>query len=104
MGADHNQTLTIALQDGFTGDAVIVRVDGETAIDQPSVRTDQRVGLAYAVEVPGADDVVTLEVRVPARGLHATADVDTRSGPHIGISVLDDELVVTTSPVPFGYA
>ena len=98
-----DQTLTIALQDGFSDDAVIVRVDGETVIDQQSVRTDQRIGLAYAVDVASPDRVVTVEVRLPGRGLRTTADVDPRTSPHVGISVLDGELVVTTSPTPFGY-
>lgn len=103
MGAERNQTLTIALQDGFTDDAVTVRVDGETVIDRASVRTDQRIGLAYAEDVPAAGGVVTVEARVPARDLRATADVDLRTGAHVGISVLDGELVITTSATPFGY-
>jgi hypothetical protein len=103
VSADRNQTLTIALQDGFEGEAVTVRVGGETVIDETSVRTDQRIGLAHAVDVPHPDAVATLEVRVPGRDLRTTTDVDARTTPFVGISVLDGELVVTTSATPFGY-
>ncbi|HSK97895.1 MAG TPA: hypothetical protein VK891_14830 [Euzebyales bacterium] len=96
--------LTIALQDGFEGEAVTVRVDGETVIDETSVRTDQRIGLAHAVDVPHAEAVARLEVRVPGRNLRATAHVDARTTPFVAISVLDGEVVVTTSAAPFGYA
>ena len=104
VGADRRHTLTIALQDGFEGEAVMVRVDGETVIDETAVRTDQRIGLAHAVDVPHADGVATLEIRVPSRDLRATAHVDARATPFVAISVLDGEVVVTTSATPFGYA
>lgn len=104
MGGTRDHTLTIALQDGFEGEAVTVRVDGTTVIDQASVRTDQRIGLAHAVDVPHAAGVATVEVRVSGRDLRTTAAVDARTTPFVGISVLDGEVVVTTSATPFGYA
>jgi hypothetical protein len=99
---DHR--LTIALQDGFEGEAVTVRVDGTTVIDRASVHTDQRIGLAHAVDVPQPAGVATVEVRVSGRELRATADIDARTTPFVGISVLDGEVVVTSSATPFGYA
>jgi hypothetical protein len=104
MGGEPAGVLTIALQDGFEGDAVTVRVGDETVIDEESVRTDQRIGLAYAVDVRRPATVVTLDVRVPGRDLRVTKDIDARSHPFVGISVLDDKLIVTTTDTPFGYA
>jgi hypothetical protein len=103
-GDVENRVLTIALQDGFSDDAVTVRVDDRTVIDNQSMRTDQRIGLAYALDVPAVDGLVTVQVHLPGRDLQVTRDIDTRTSPFVGISLLDGELVVTTSQTPFGYA
>jgi hypothetical protein len=103
-GDVEHRVLTIALQDGFSDDAVTVRVDDKTVIDNQSMRTDQRIGLAYALDVPDVDGLVTLQVHLPGRDLQASRDIDTRTSPFVGISLLDGELVVTTSQTPFGYA
>lgn len=100
--AEH--TLTVALQDGFEDDAVTVRVGNTTVIDRQPMRTDQRIGLAYAVDVACPEPVVTLDVRVPDRALEVSQDIDVRRTPFASISVLDGRLVVTTSETPFGYA
>jgi hypothetical protein len=50
------------------------------------------------------DGLVTLQVHLPGRDLQASRDIDTRTSPFVGISLLDGELVVTTSQTPFGYA
>ena len=102
--AVENRVLTIALQDGFSDDAVTVRVDGRTVIDNQVMRTDQRIGLAYALDVPGMAGLVALQVHLPDRDLQVSRDIDTQASPFVGISLLDGELVVTTSQTPFGYA
>jgi hypothetical protein len=104
MGGEPAGVLTIALQDGFEDDAVTVRIGDETVIDERSVRTDQRIGLAYAVDVQRPAAEVTLDVRVPGRGLRVMKDIDARSQAFVGISVLDGKLSVTTTDTPFGYA
>jgi hypothetical protein len=97
-------TLTIALQDGFENDGVVVRVDGEIVIEETGVRTDQRIGLAYAIDVPLPDRAVVIDVQVPTRSLRASHELSPATATSVGISLLDNEIVFRSSPTPFGYA
>ena len=92
-------TLTIALQDGFENDSVVVTVAGDVVIEETGVRTDQRIGLAYAIDVPLPD-----RAQVPTRSLHASHELPTTTATSVGISLLDNEIVFRSSPTPFGYA
>ena len=94
-------TLTIALQDGFENDSVVVTV---AVIEETGVRTDQRIGLAYAIDVPLPDRAVVIDVQVPTRSLHASHELPTTTATSVGISLLDNEIVFRSSPTPFGYA
>jgi hypothetical protein len=97
-------TLTIALQDGFENDSVVVRVDGEVVIQETGVRTDQRIGLAYAIDVPLPDRAVVIDVQVPTRSLRARHELSPATATSVGISLLDNQIVFRSSPTPFGYA
>jgi hypothetical protein len=97
-------TLTIALQDGFEKDSVVVRVDGEVVIEETGVRTDQRIGLAYAVDVPLPHHPVIIDVQVPRRSLQAIHELQPATATSVGISLLDGEIVFRSSSTPFGYA
>lgn len=98
------KVVSVALQDGFEGDHVIVRINGEAVLDAPNVRTDQRIGLASAVDVAVGEDASELVVEVPDRGLHAIRQIDDEAPPFLGVSLLNGQLVLTTSNTPFGYA
>ena len=97
-------TLTIALQDGFENDSVVVTVAGDVVIEETGFRTDQRIGLAYAIDVPLPDRAVVIDVQVPTRSLHASHELPTTTATSVGISLLDNEIVFRSSPTPFGYA
>jgi hypothetical protein len=97
-------TLTIALQDGFENDSVVVRVDDAVVIQQTGVRTDQRIGLAYAIDVPLPDRPAIIDVQVPTRSLGARHELSPATATSVGISLLDNEIVFRSSPTPFGYA
>ncbi|MDT0572521.1 hypothetical protein RM704_34530 [Streptomyces sp. DSM 3412] len=43
--------LTIALEEGFEGQHVVVVVDGDVVLDDPEVRTRRQIGLARSVPV-----------------------------------------------------
>lgn len=98
------QTLHIALQDGFDDEPVVVLVGGEEVLRRDAVRTDPRIGLAYAFEVPlHGPDAVTVEVRLPRRGVEGATEVVGATAVHLAVSVRDGALVFRTSEVPFGY-
>ena len=95
--------LTIALEDGFDGDEVIVRLDGDVVVEAEAARSDVRIGLAYALDVPRPPGDFVLDVSVPGRGLrvrHAVAAGTTS----VGISLDGDDVVVRASSMPYGYA
>ena len=96
--------LTLALQDGFENDSVVVSVDGEVVIENAAVRTDERIGLAYAVDVPLPDRAVVIDVQVPSQSLHVSHELSPATTTSVGISLLDGQIVFRSSPTPFGYA
>jgi hypothetical protein len=98
-----SSTLTIALEDGFEGDQVIVRVGDDVVIDQRDVRTDQRIGLAYAVDVPHPAAPIVVAVEVPNRRLHGGHELSATTT-SLGISLLDGAVSIRSSATPFGYA
>ncbi|MER6155642.1 hypothetical protein ABT147_08865 [Streptomyces sp. NPDC001868] len=56
--------LTIALEEGFTGQHVVVVVDGDVVLDDPEVRTRLQIGLARSVPVPLSEGDHAIGVRV----------------------------------------
>lgn len=95
--------LRIVLTDGFDGDEVVVRVQGDDVFHDV-VRTDQRVGVARAVDPVPRDGPVRVEVELPGRGLAATAEAGTAHS-RVEVAVLDGELwVVPTAGQTHGYA
>jgi hypothetical protein len=83
--------LDIVLTDGFSGDHVVVSVDGSPVFDGV-VSTDQRVGVARAVRpAPHRTGPVSVEVGMAERGLAASAVVAEDDG-RVEIALLDGEL------------
>ncbi|MFE0186774.1 hypothetical protein [Streptomyces sp. NPDC059008] len=56
--------LKIALEEGFSGQHVVVSVDGTVVLDETDVRTRLQIGLARSVEVQVPDGGHSVEVRV----------------------------------------
>ncbi|MFN2445798.1 MAG: hypothetical protein ABR606_09495 [Vicinamibacterales bacterium] len=92
--------LTIDLQDGFSGDEVVVRVNGEEVERRPDVRTKRTLGLAQSFHIQIPDGLVTLEVDVPAKGVRGTTRVEHA---HLGVSMGGRELQFIQSDKEFGY-
>lgn len=96
-------TLHIALEDGFTGDDVIVRVDGHEVV-RPQVQTRWQIGLADSFELESDDRSCHVEVEVPARGAATALDVEADDEIWLGVSIsADGDLTPRVSPEPFGY-
>jgi hypothetical protein len=99
-------TLHIALQDGFTGESVIVRVNGAKVFQQPAVRTRFQIGLAERFEVEVATPVAEVEVEVPAKGRRSLISVpfDIPEKRWLGISIgADGTLTHQIAKEDFGY-
>ncbi|MFK4651543.1 hypothetical protein ABIF97_001477 [Bradyrhizobium japonicum] len=76
------------LTDGFSGDHVVVRINGQTIFDKSGVTTKKLYGLAeqlQPIQVPGSNAKV--EVHLPDKNIAATFDVDLSKGSHVPISL-----------------
>ena len=60
--------LSVALEEGFEDDAVVVEVNGRKVFEQDGVSTRTQIGLAVSFEVPIDQPDAVIEVRLPARG------------------------------------
>jgi hypothetical protein len=99
------RTLTIALEDGFVDDRVVVTVDGKVVLDEEHVRTRTQTGLARLVEAKtAAAGDSRIEVALPARGLHTAVRTDARRAPNVRVSIQGGRLAATASPAPLFYA
>ena len=98
------RTLTIALEDGFVDDHVIVSVDGAVVLDEEHVRTRTQTGHARLVEVPTGADECRVEVALPEGGLRTEVRTDPRRAPNVRVSISGGGLVAEASAAPLFYA
>lgn len=97
--------LHIALEEGFSGDAVLLRVDGRTVFDRQDVRTRTQIGLAAKCEVPLAVGEHTVEILLPQRQLSRAIPVSLDRDTFLALSVNDQSVEAPRiSTEPFFYA
>lgn len=96
--------LAIDLQDGFDGDTVIIRIDGEERFEKAGVTTMRLTGLAddtFRTQVePGS---ATVEIAVPSRNLSESFTLDIAGDTYIGVSIQNGRLQHIIRDRPFGY-
>lgn len=94
--------LHIALEEGFSDDAVAVSVDDTEVLNRADVRTRMQLGLADTVDAtvePGRHVVM-----VTARGASESVDVEVEDELFVGISLSRSGVIEhRTSDRPFGY-
>jgi hypothetical protein len=94
--------MRIYLTEGFSGEAVRVKVNDTPVLDLPEVRTNWSVGLAASAtaEVQG---LATVVVELPGRGLRADHATQASADRALLVSVGEDGLRIeeTTEPVRF---
>jgi hypothetical protein len=97
-------TLTIDLQEGFGGEDVVVRVDGQEVGRRRGVRTKRMLGYADSMKVEVHENRAKVEVVVPSCNLEKVIDVCPRETPYLGVSLSGSQLNLLPYPKPFGYA
>lgn len=95
--------LGIHLQDGFTGDEVVVKVNGEERLRREDVRTKRVLGLAERVELEVDDGPLSVEVSAPNRGLEKRIELEASDEAHLGVSLTNGEIRVISRKTRFGY-
>lgn len=95
--------INVALQDGFEGDDVLIRVDGDEAFRGEDVTTRTQISHAADAQLEVPDGPFTLEVDVPTQEVRETFQLDPRSQPNVAISLRDGQLVAAY-PEQLGFA
>lgn len=95
--------LHIAFQEGFTGEAVTVRINGKEAYRKEQMKTKFQLGYADAFEVNIDEGSVRVEVFLPAQRLSETFDVQVSNPTYVAVSLDQDRIVHHVSAQPFGY-
>ena len=85
--------INVALQDGFDGDTVLLRVDGAEAYRGEQVTTRTQISHAADMQIDVPDGQFTLEVDVPTSGVRETFELDPHAHPNVALSLRNGTLV-----------
>lgn len=96
--------LRIALQDGFEGDHVVVKVNGKEVFKQESVKTKRQIGKATSFEVEVEEGSATVEVALPLKNLSETLAFKVSGEVYLGVSIAEGKIEHRVSSQPFRYA
>jgi hypothetical protein len=95
--------LTIDLQDGFSDDTVIVRVNGREILREDHVSTRDLVGKARSVTTDVPLGPARIEIELPDRGLVERRELDVSADRSLGISVEHGHIHTIVSDHGFFY-
>lgn len=96
--------LNVALEEGFTGESVLVLVNGKEAFRENDVRTRMQIGLATSFETDVPTGPARVEVRIPSRNISGSTMQEIRGGTvYVGVSLEQSQLRFRASSEPFGY-
>ena len=94
--------LHIALRDGFSGQAVAVRIAGREVYRREGVKTDLRISRADEADAEAPEGPVTVEVE--AGGRKAAVQIDAGRTPHLWVDRRDEgALDLRPSAEPAGF-
>jgi hypothetical protein len=94
----------IHLQDGFSDDTVIVKLNGKEFFNQQHITTQALIGFADTFTTETSSKQAVLEISLPKRGFLKDIQLEISDELHIGISVEGNEIQYIISSTPFGYA
>ena len=95
--------LHVALQEGFSGDDVTVRVNGKAVFQGRAVKTRLQIGLAHSFDVEVSDGQVELAVEIPSRSMLHREQVEVAGTTYVAVSLGQREVELRISSEPFGY-
>jgi len=95
--------LHIAFQEGFTGETVAVRINGNEAYRKEQMKTRFQLGYAGSFEVNVEEGSVRVEVLLSAQNLSETFEVQVSAPTYVAVSLAQNKIVHHVSAQPFGY-
>ncbi len=96
-------SLLIDLQDGFSDDIVVIKVDNQEIFNKKGVNTDYTLGRADSVETKVCKGSVDFTVTVPSKSLSDTVVLEVAAKVYLGVSIIDDRIVFRISDEFFTY-
>jgi hypothetical protein len=84
--------LHIALQEGFMGDDIVVRVQGEEVFRKEDVTTRPQIGYADSFDVEAEGEEVQVEVLLPLKKLSETIMVQVPPTEYVGVSIIEGRI------------
>jgi membrane-associated protease RseP (regulator of RpoE activity) len=97
-------SVRIALQDGFDGDTVVVKVNGKQVFKQDNVKTKRQIGKAASFDVEVEDDAADVHISLPDKKISQTIALNVSDKTYLGVSIEEDKIEHKVSSEPFRYA
>lgn len=95
--------LHVALQEGFEGETVVIRVAGKEVFRKDSVTTKLQIGFAESFEMNVEEGPVNLEIALPSKALSKAIDLQVTNTIYVGVSVIAGQVEYRISQDQFGY-
>ncbi len=97
--------LRVALLEGFTGETVIIRVNGREVFRESGVKTRMQISRAATFDAEVPTGAARVEVEIPERGETARIEVPVAETAHLGISLSRaGKIEHSVQDEPFRYA
>lgn len=95
--------LVIDLQDGFSDDVVMIKVEGNEVYYKKEVNTDYTLGRADSVEIQAHEGTIKVEIIVQSRNLSDAITLEVSAKIYLGVSILDEIIDFKISDEMFLY-
>jgi hypothetical protein len=96
-------TLKIDLQEGFSGEAIVLHLNG-SEVYRGTPRTRTQIGLANSQSFDLPPQRLTIEVQRPLSGVSESLELELFQDLYVGVSLLSDGgISLRSSLEPFGY-
>jgi hypothetical protein len=97
-------TLSVALQDGFKDDSVVLTVNDREVFRKSGVSTNLVIGLAEHLETQVDGNEARIQIEISSRSKQKSATVRIADTPNVGISIGPDGTPeISVSREPFRY-
>lgn len=100
-GVDMGAKLTVALEEGFFEEHVVVAVNGETRYEAERLTTRLQIGRADLFETTVDPGEVRIRISLPNSGVSKDITVPVEDELAIGISIEQGEIVYRKTPLRY---
>ena len=96
-------TLKVDLQEGFSGDTILLLLNGRE-VYRGNPKTRMQIGLADSRSYDLPAQNLTLEVAAPVSGISKSLGIDLSHDVYVGVTLSQDGVIsMRSSTEPFGY-